>query len=33
MRKLLLFFALVFLISCSTVTNLDNAKLNLKEKT
>jgi hypothetical protein len=30
MRKVLLFFALVFLLSCSTGTNLDYAKLNLK---
>lgn len=32
MRKFLLFFALVFLVSCSTVTNLDHAKLNIKDK-
>jgi hypothetical protein len=32
MRKFLLFFALVFLVSCSTVTNLDYAKLNIKDK-
>jgi TolB-like protein len=32
MRKFLLFFALVFLVSCSTVTNLDHVKLNIKDK-
>jgi TolB-like protein len=32
MRKFLLFFALVFLVSCSTVTNLDHAELNIKDK-